>query len=86
MKSYINVMMENKTEDVRTVLAWRMLVREFIFEHRPGTLEGEVETLTNIAKDAYMQGLEDANDIFKATFNHIALETSPTFERTKIGD
>lgn len=86
MKSYINIMMSEKTEDVRTVLAWRMMVREIIFEHRPGTLEGEVETLTNIARDVYVQGLEDANDVFKAAANRIAIEASPTFERTKIGD
>jgi hypothetical protein len=64
----------NGTMAPTSQLEWKARMRNLILEHRPWTLDGEMETLLNIAQDVYISGLEDASILFKLATKTIAAQ------------
>lgn len=66
MKPHMIQISESEEQAPKASLLWRAEAVKIIKEHRPGTLDGEIEALLNICLDMYSMGLEDARDYFKA--------------------
>lgn len=74
MQKHLAEIVASGAETPAASLKWRAKATEIIREHRPWTLDGEIECLLNICIDIYSLGLEDARDYI----NHIVSDNMGT--------